>query len=482
MNLAADWSFLFPEVVVALAAILLFLLDAVFWPRRSSRSIGYVCLCASLIALCLELNEWNQEINIAPFGGMYARDAFSSFFHIFLLGATVLTVLLALQHFSDGYRGEFFPFLMVAILGAMVTVAATNLVLAFVGLELVTLTLCVLSAYCRGSGYVSESSAKFFVLGVLGSGFILYGGGLIYGAVGSLGLKELSLHLLAADGMDDPLLLAGAGFLLAGLCSKAAVVPFHAWAPDVRQGVIVPVACFFSIVPGAAVIAVLMRFFLYGFEHVADQWVPVMACLAIATIVGGYLLALNQRNLKRLLAYVFVAQVGFALIGTAAANTQGVVGAVFQICVSGMTAGGCYALLAMCSRANEDETEIGDYAGLAHQHPAIALIFVLLLLALAGLPPAAGFIGRFLLMGAVAQAGQPILVAVTAGVVLLSAFVACRFAVYIYMRPAPPNPLVVKITPEAMAVLLLTALCTLALGLFPDMFIGIIRSSVVAVM
>ncbi len=481
MSPSADWSALYPEIVVGAAAILIFLLDAVFWPRRSSRGIGYICLCVSLIALCLELMEWNQEVSSEAFGGMYARDAFSSFFHVLLLGVTVLTVLLALQYLPRDVSSEFYPLLLVASLGTMISVAATNLVLVYVGLELTTLSLCVLSVYAARPAHGVESAAKLYVMGAIGSGVVLYGGSLVYGAVGSTGLRELAVHLLNS-GAGDPLLLSGLAFLLVGLCVKIAAVPFHMWAPDVRHGVSAPVAGFISVAPGAAALAILMRFFLYGFEQLSDRWVPAIVVLAIATMLGGYLLAMNQRNLKRLLAYAFLAQGGFALMGIAAANPNGVVGAVFQICVSGLAATGCYALLVMCRRPAEDDTEIGDYAGLAHRHPGIALIFALLLLNLAGLPPSAGFASRFLLMGAAADAGQFVLVVVAALTTLFSAYVACRLVVYVYMRPAAPAPLEVRISPEPMAVLLLTATGTLALGLFPDILIGIVRSSVVSVM
>ena len=481
MNLAADWSVLSPEIVIGSAAVLIFLLDAVFWPRQSSRGIGYICLCVSLIALCLELMEWNQEVNAAAFGGMYARDAFSSFFHVLLLGVTVLILLLALQYLPRDACSEFYPLIMIASLGTMVSVAATNLVLVYVGLELTTLSLCVISVYAARPGHAVEAAAKFYVMGALGSAVILYGGSLVYGAVGSTGLRELSVHLLSS-GAGDPLLLGGLAFLLVGLCVKAAILPFHMWAPDVRHGASAPVAGFLSVAPGAAALAVLMRFFLFGAEQLTHRWVPAIAVLAIATMVGGYLLAMNQRNLKRLLAYAFLAQGGFVLMGIAAVNPDGVVGAVFQICVSALAAAGCYSLLVMCRRPVEDETEIGDYAGLAHRHPGIALIFALLLLNLAGLPPSAGFASRFLLMGAAAQAGQFVLVAVAALATVLSAYVACRLIVSVYMRPAAAAPVDVRIAPEPMAVLLLTATATLALGLFPDILIGIVRSSIVSVM
>jgi NADH-quinone oxidoreductase subunit N len=481
MSLTADWSLLSPEIVVGAAAILIFLLDAVFWPRQSSRGIGYICLCVSLIALCLELMEWNQEVNAEAFGGMYARDAFSSFFHVLLLGTTVLTVLLALQYLPRDARSEFYPLIMIAGLGTMVSVAATDLVLVYVGLELTTLSLCAICVYAARPGHAVEAAAKFYVMGALGSAVILYGGSLVYGAVGSTGLRELTVHLLSS-GSGDPVLLSGLAFLVAGLCLKAAVLPFHMWAPDVRHGVSAPVAAFLSVAPGAAALAVLMRFLLLGFEPLADRWVPAIAVLATVTMVGGYLLAMNQRNLKRLLAYAFLAQGGFVLMGIAAANPDGVVGAVFQICVSALAAAGCYSLLVMCRRPAEDETEIGDYAGLAHRHPGLGFIFALLLLNLAGLPPSAGFASRFLLMGASAAAGQFVLVAAAGLATVFSAYVACRIIVNVYMRPASPAPVELRISPEPMAVLLLTATGTLALGLFPDVLIRIVRSSVVSVM
>ena len=479
-----NWVALYPELVLAGFSAVLLLMEAVFWPRRSTANMGYLSLFGCLIALTFSLVEWGRGESLQALYGMVVLDSYATFFDILLLSGTALSLLLALQYLPDRElnRGEYYPLFLLATLGMMLMATAADLLVLFLGLELAVLALCVLASMEWRSGVANEAGLKFYLLGALASGFFLYGTSLIYGEVGSTNLQALVDHLQETEGEGFGLLLPGMALMAVGFAFKIAAVPFHMWAPDSCQGSPTPVTAFLMIGPKIAGFAAFARVFLYGLGALEEIWEPLLWALAAATMVGGNLMALNQRNLKRLLAYSGIAHSGYALMGLVAANPTGLAGALFYLFAFALANTGGLAVLVICHRREEEHTELSDYRGLGFCHPWLGLIMAISMLSLAGMPPMVGFWGRFYLLSAAVEAGQVNLALVAALSSLLAAYCHLRVVVNIYRRPVDDRPFQLSIAPGALAVLLLTGLGTLGLGLLPALLVNAVRATVISIM
>jgi len=484
MGAELNWVAVYPELVLAGLILGLLLLEAVFWPRRPSNHLGYLSLCGSLLALTVSLIEWGRGLSGTALYGMIVLDAYSTFFDVLFLSGTALCLLLSLQYLPPRglHRGEYYPLLLMATLGMMLMAGAADLIVVFLGLELTFLALYLLAGMEWRSAPANEAGLKFFLLGALASGFFLYGMSLIYGEVGSTRLEALVNHLQSAESEQWGLLLPGMALLVVGFAFKMAAVPFHMWAPDVQQGVPAPVAAFLGLGPRAAGFAALARLFLYGLGELEGTWAPLLWALAAATMLGGNLLALNQRNLKRMLAYASIVHSGYVLVGLVAANPTGLAGALFYLAAYGLMSTGSFAVLVMCHRGNDVHTELRDFRGLGFRHPWLGLAMTVFMFGLAGLPPTAGFLGRFYLLSAAVEAGYVGLALIGALSSLLAAYVYSRVVVSMYMLPAAEEPLPVVVAPEALTVLVLTALGTLGLGLLPAALMNAARATVISIM
>ena len=479
-----NWVALYPELALAGFSAVLLLMEAVFWPRRSTSNMGYLSLFGCLIALTLSLVEWGRGESLPALYGMVVLDPYATFFDILLLSGTILSLLLALQYLPDREqnRGEYYPLFLLATLGMMLMATAADLLVLFLGLELTALTLCVLAGMEWRSGVANEAGLKFYLLGALASGFFLYGTSLIYGEVGSTNLQALVDHLQETGGEEFGLLLPGMALMAVGFAFKISAVPFHMWAPDTCQGTPTPVTAFLMIGPKVAGFAAFARVFLYGLGALEEIWKPLLWALAAATMVGGNLMALNQREFKRLLAYSGIAHSGYALIGLVAANPTGLAGTLFYLFAFVLANTGGLAVLVICHRREEVHTELSDYRGLGFRHPWLGLIMAISMFSLAGMPPTVGFWGRFYLLSAAVEAGQINLALVGALSSLLAAYCHLRVVVSIYQRPIEDRPFQLSIAPGALAVLLLTGLGALGLGLLPALLVNAVRATVISIM
>lgn len=484
MQSGFDWAILAPELTLAGFALLALLMEGLFWPRRSAANLGYLSLLGCLVALSLALIEWTEEGDQQGLNGMLLADPYSTFFDILLLCGTVFALLLALQHLphTDRDRGEYYPLFLLSTLGMMATVAAGDLVLLFVGLELTSLCLYVLVGMEWRLQLANEASLKQLISGMLGTGLLIYGIGLIYGETGSTGLRDLEIHLRQIDAREWGLLLPGLGLVLAGLAVKIGIAPFHMWTPDVYQGTPAPVTAFLLLGPKLVGGAVLGRLLLYALASLEEIWMPVLWGLSAASMVGGYLLALNQRNLKRVLAYAGVSQSGFALLGLVAANESGLAGMLFHLVACALANVGAIAALVICHRG-EEGAELGDFRGLGSRHPWLALGVALSMIGLAGLPPTAGFMGRVLLLSAALEGGYLGLALLGSLGCLLGIYVHLRVVVSMYMQSADADRTVaVIVAPEALVALLLAVLGTVGLGLWPSSLLDVAGAALIAIM
>jgi NADH-quinone oxidoreductase subunit N len=419
---------------------------------------------------------------VGLFGGLLARDRFGDFFRLLAPAVAAVTALLALRSGDaldgdDRESAEFFALLLAAVLGVMLMAGATDMLLAYLGLELVSVMSYVLTGFTRGSRRSAEASLKYVIYGGVASGCLLYGLSLLYGFAGSTDLAAARAALGAAPA---PLALVAMALCLAGLGYKVAVVPFHMWAPDVYQGAPIPVAAFLSVASKAGGFALLLRFLGTTGGPLPDlvdatagvPWSMLALVLAVITMTLGNLAALGQRNLKRLLAYSSIAHAGYLFLGVAVGAPAGHQAILFYLGVYLFVNLAAFAVVVVVARTQADE-EIERWAGLGRRQPLAAFTMTVALVALAGLPPTAGFIGKYYLFAAVISRGRELgqgmfyaaaLIAVLNSVVSL--YYYARVVRAMYIEPAGPDlPL---LRPGVPLRLLLVALLLpiLALGLY----------------
>ncbi|MEW6123407.1 MAG: NADH-quinone oxidoreductase subunit NuoN [Pseudomonadota bacterium] len=389
-----------PELVLALAAIVLLLIGAIKGERSANLVTG---LAIAVLAAVLLLVLLKPAVPVTAFNGSLVIDPFSRFMKaLALLGATVSLIMSVDWLNREGQnKFEYAVLVVISTLGMMMLVSAGDLIALYLGLELMSLSLYVIAAINRESVRSTEAGLKYFVLGSLSSGMLLYGASLLYGFTGTVNFEGI------AKAATSPTLglVFGIVFVMAGLCFKVSAVPFHMWTPDVYEGAPTPVTAFFATAPKVAAMAVFLRVAVEALPNVTHAWQQIITFVSIASMVLGAFAAIGQRNIKRLLAYSSIGHMGFALVGLAAATPQGVRGVmVYMTIYVAMTLGSFACVLAMRRNGRAVET-IDDLAGLARTRPLMALALAGLMFSLAGIPPLAGFLAKYYVFLAAIQAG-----------------------------------------------------------------------------
>ncbi|MDR7408409.1 MAG: NADH-quinone oxidoreductase subunit N [Armatimonadota bacterium] len=455
MNL--DLRPLFPELTVVAAALAVLVGDVFVRGPRARMAwlvVGVLALSAAAAPL------WRS--GEAAFGTLYARDALGNALQAVALAVAGVGLLLARDYLvrTGLDRGEYYALVLLSTVGAMLMVASQDLLFLFVALETLSLPLYVLAGFARDSHRSQEASLKYFLLGSFASALLLYGVALVYGVTGGTALSRLA----EADASFP--LLVGLGLLVVGLGFKAAVVPFHAWAPDVYEGAPVPAVAFMSVVAKVGAVGALLRILPATVPHLLSAWQPLLAALSAATMVVGNLAALRQTNLKRMLAYSSVAHAGYLLIGVAAGSDAGVWSAVYYLAVYGAMNLGAFGVLTFLERAGVEADEVEDLRGLADRSPAAAAAFAVFMASLTGLPPTAGFVGKFYLFTAALEAGLLWLALVAVATSVVSVAYYLRAAYVAYLGPARAGVRVMR-APWAGVALGLSAAATLLFGVLP---------------
>ncbi len=416
---------LFPEILLSVAGMGL-LVWGVFMGEGMSRLLGRAVVLILLIALLAESFHDGQRLIVMS--GLFIDDSYSAFMNSLVLLASALTLIFYFddQDRLDGDRIEYPILVLFATLGMMMMIAANDLLAVYLGIELQSLALYVLAAIQRDNLRASEAGLKYFVLGALSSGLLLYGISLIYGFAGSTNFTILA-DVLAAPGMGADLgIVFGLAFVMAGLAFKVSAAPFHMWTPDVYEGAPTPVTAFFAVAPKIAAVALLIRVVTGPFEGLGAAWTQIVVFLAVLSMIVGSFGALNQTNIKRLMAYSSIGHVGFALLGLAAGTPEGIAAIILYMTIYlFMTVGVFAVILCMRRQARMIET-IDDLAGLSKSHPFLAAVMAILMFSMAGIPPLAGFFAKFAVFMAVVNAGLliPAVIGVLASVV----------AAYYYLR------------------------------------------------
>jgi NADH-quinone oxidoreductase subunit N len=378
-----------PELVLAVGAMVLLMLGA--YREGATRAVTTLSILLLIATGALELML--PAGKLVTFGGSFIVDDFARFMKMLALIGSAATLILATEFLSNASTRifEYAILVVLSTLGMMVLISAGDLITLYLGLELMSLALYVVAASNRDNAKSTEAGLKYFVLGALSSGMLLYGSSLIYGFTGTVSFAGIA----AAAKAGNTGIVFGLVFLLAGLCFKVSAVPFHMWTPDVYEGAPTPVTAFFASAPKVAALAVFTRVALTAFPGIVPQWQQIIVFVAIASMVLGSFAAIGQTNIKRLMAYSSIGHMGFALVGLAAGTVEGAQGVLIYIAIYvAMTLGSFSIILAM-KRNGQAVEEIKDFAGLSRTNPLLAFFFAMLLFSLAGIPPLAGFFAKW---------------------------------------------------------------------------------------
>jgi NADH-quinone oxidoreductase subunit N len=460
-----------PEIVLACAAMVL-LLVGVFRGESSTRLVSWLSVAVLLLVLILS-GIFQGERRVGYYG-MFITDEFAVFMKILLLVGSAVSIILAL-HYNEEHkiaRFEFPVLILLASTGMMVMVSAYDLITLYLGLELQSLALYVVASFDRDSVRSTEAGLKYFVLGALASGMLLYGASLIYGFSGTTSFVGLA-HLFngAAPSAPSAGLIIGIVFVVVGLAFKASAVPFHMWTPDVYEGAPTPVTAFFSVAPKIAAVALFVRFLVEPFGGLALEWQQVIMFLSAASMFLGSVAAIAQQNIKRLMAYSSIGHVGYALIGLAAATPSGIRGVLVYMAIYLFMNIGTWAVILCMKQKGQNVERISDLAGLGRTQPGLALAFGIFMFALAGIPPTAGFFAKLYIFLAAIEAhlvGLAVFGVVTS---VIGAFYYLRIIKVMYFdEPAPAFDQPIAL--ELKAVLVAAAVLTMFFILYPDPVVG----------
>ena len=468
--MTTNWQLLMPELIIILTFILVAIFDLFNSIQKTVAAWLTIVGCA--IALYVSIDMLQVGMEGTEFSNMIQVDKYSLFFNVIFLVSTILVVLISMNYLgrTDRRQGEYYLLILLATLGMMLMASGNELIVVFLGLELMSLSLYVLAGYFQRSMASSEAGMKYLLLGAFASGFFLYGIALIYGGAGTTSIPKIATAI--TENAGSPLLLSGMFLLVVGFGFKVALVPFHQWAPDVYEGAPTSIAAFISAGPKAAGFAAFLRIFLEALQNLQSEWIVVVTILAALTMTVGNLVAIAQRNIKRMLAYSSIAHAGYVLVGLAAANKDGISSAMFYLLVYCIMNIGAFGAVILARTDDGESLMISDYAGLGFKKPLLALFMTLMLLSLAGFPPTAGFVGKFYIFRSAVESGQIWLVIIGAINTAISAFYYLRVVVAMYMREPEaeldfhpyPGLLIVALTLAAIGVVLI--------GILPSYFLS----------
>jgi len=453
-----------PEMLLAAAAMVLLILG-VMRGESSTRLISWLAIGVLILVLIVaEIGGGERRVG---FYGMFVTDAFALFMKALVLIGSAVTILMGMRYNEEQgiARFEFPVLVLLATTGMMVMISANDLITLYVALELQNLALYVVASFNRDSVRSSEAGLKYFVLGALSSGMLLYGASLIYGFTGTTAFADLT-KLVSGGAVPSTGVIIGLVFVVVGLAFKVSAVPFHMWTPDVYEGAPTPVTAFFAVAPKVAALALFVRFMIAPFGPLIGEWRQIIIFLSIASMVLGAFAAIAQQNIKRLMAYSSIGHVGYALIGLAAGTANGIRGLLVYMAIYLFMTVGTWAVI-LCMRRDGRMLEgISDLAGLSRSQPGLALALAIFMFALSGIPPTAGFFAKLYVFLAAIDAKLTGLAVIGVVTSVVSAFYYLRVVRVMYFDE-PVGVFDRPITAELKGVVFVTAVVTLFFFLIP---------------
>ena len=463
---ALDAQALLPVWILTGTALLALTVD-LFSSRRGATWSAWTTL-AGLVAAGWGL--WRTYgLDRTVFAGMVRLDPFSFYFTALIVGATLVSVLLSWDYLkrTDIHRGEYYALVLFAAIGMVLMAQANDLVMIFLGLELMSLSLYVLAGIRTSRFESTEAAMKYFLLGAFASGFLLYGIAFLYGATGSTNLERMSGWLVESPLAGNPLVLLGVGLTLVGFAFKVAAVPFHMWTPDAYEGAPTSVTAFMAAGSKAAAFAALVRVSAVVLSNVPVPLSTMLTGVAILTLVVGNVVAILQSNLKRMLAYSSIAHAGYALVGVIAGSADGNGAVLFYVAVYAAMTLGAFGTLTLLGRGLDERLDVRELGGVGKRHPVLAGLFTLFLLGLAGIPPTAGFTAKLYVFRAGVETHHVPLVIVALLASVVSVYYYLRPVVVMYMQEPSGSPVEISRSIPAALALALTAAFTIVLGVLP---------------
>lgn len=455
-----------------LGAICVILLVDVFLSDRN-RWVSYALSLLAIAGAAFMTISYPAAQRLSVFDGMFIGDPMGDVLKLFTYGTVAASFLYSRDYLARRglFKGEYFILGLVALLGIMVLIAAGNLLTVYLGIELLSLSLYAMVAFDRDSGIAAESAMKYFVLGAISSGALLYGFSIVYGITGTLQLDELALAVREVGSNNIGLVFALA-FIIVGIAFKFGAVPFHMWIPDIYHGAPTPVTLFIGAAPKVASFILAIRVLAEGMDAMLPTWQGMLIALSVLSMVLGNVVAIAQSNLKRMLAYSTISHVGFILLGVLAGTTDGYRAAMYYTMVYVIMSVGSFGVILALSREGFEADQLDDYKGLARKSPWFAAVMLMLMFSLAGVPPFVGFWAKLAVIGAVLNVDLWWLAAVAVVLSVVGAFYYLRVVKLMYFDE-PTDTFAVQAGGTVRTVLSLNGLAVLALGIFPSVLIDV---------
>jgi len=456
-----------PEIILTVMGTLIMVLDPLL-DRRESKVYGTLGLCTLVAAIGAAIYAYSRP-GLA-FGGLLVVDGFATFFRVVVFGVGIFTIL---QSFSflkrqQAETSEFHALLLFSITGQSIMAAANDLIIIFIGLEISSIASYILAGYLRDDKRANEAALKYFLLGSFATGFFLYGVALIYGETGTINLSAVRAAIIGPNAPLPAMVCVAAALMFVGLAFKVSAFPFQIWAPDVYQGAPTPVSAFLSAGPKAAAFAIFLRIFMTAFEPIGQDWAPLVWVSALLSMIVGNFAALLQTNVKRMLAYSSIAHAGYVMVALTTGSDSGIAAAMFYLAAYSCMNVGAFAVVSHLSGKDERYQSIEDFAGLGQKQPFVAAMLTIFLLSLIGVPLTGGFFGKFYIFKAALESNLVWLTVLGLLTSAVAAYYYLRILVMMYFRePGDAAPAAEPLTPAFSAALILPAIGTLVLGIFP---------------
>jgi len=469
----SDFYYILPELVLTAGALVVLIAD-VLLPKDRRAALSWVTLIALGATLASLAPFASTRVEIAH--GLIAVDRFALFFKILFLVAAAITVLMSVRYLEveGASPGEYYFLILCATLGMMIMAGGIDLVTIFIGLETMAVSFYILAGFIKPSQRSNEAAVKYFLLGAFSLGILLYGMSLMYGLSGTTNLRVMATRFAGQE--QNPLLVLAVILVVAGVGFKIAAVPFHMWAPDVYEGAPTPITAFLSVGSKAASFAMLLRIFVEGLPAMSGDWRLLFYVLSIVTMTVGNFAAVTQSNLKRMLAYSSIAHAGYVLIGVVAGTARGVTATLIYLLVYSFMQLGAFAVIVLLRREDVVGDELKDFSGLHVRNPFAAFAMLLFMLSLGGIPPTAGFMGKFWLFSSAIDAGYYWLAVIGVLNSAVSLYYYVRVVVFMYLKKETigSEP---KATPALAVTLAIAVAATLILGVYPRLLFEVAEAS-----
>ncbi|MFH1911229.1 MAG: NADH-quinone oxidoreductase subunit N [Pseudomonadota bacterium] len=472
------FGFIIPEIIITLSAVITLLLAA-FGRRESVGALtGAVALTGAGLAMIFTCTLWDGSASI--FNNLYTIDNFGTFFKGLALIVSLLVTLLSLRYAEreNIIKGEYYSLLLFGVLGMMIMVSSTNFITIFIGLEVMSIAVYVLCGLLSGNPRSVEASLKYFLLGAFATAFLLYGMALIYATTGSLDIREIADYVASGNFKPTPMFMIGLAMLIVGFGFKTASVPFHMWTPDVYQGAPTSITAYMATGIKAAAFGAFLRVFYTAFLPFLGEWSGILWLIAVATMTLGNITALVQDDVKRMLAYSSIAHAGYILIAFVIGDQFSSSSILFYVLVYTFMNIGAFTVVILLGQKDRENTGIESYAGLAGRHPLIALSMAIFLLSLAGIPPLAGFMGKFYILSAAIKAKYYWLAVIGVLNSVVAVYYYLRVIMAMYFREPSGELHRPDFSPAYSIVIVISVWALFHMGLFPRDFLLIARKSI----